>query len=129
MEFNFPRMGLTACRPRTQHFRLHYLLQNHQGDQQRGGELWLIYYDLDFDTGIHSDLKIKTPSGNCMIKAKTYFVSMWFGICMIYFQKDLNSFLGVFDHKYIAKHCENLQKLLALKVKILKKSQITCKMF
>ena len=32
---------------RYKHFKLHYLIQNHQGDQQRGGELWLIYYDLD----------------------------------------------------------------------------------
>ena len=65
MEFNFPRMGLTAYRPRTQHFRLHYLLQNHQGDQQRGGELWLIYYDLDPDldtfSPLHSDLKLRFP--------------------------------------------------------------------
>ena len=42
MEFNFPRMGLTAYRPRTQHFRLHYLLQNHQGNQQRRGELFMV---------------------------------------------------------------------------------------
>ena len=84
---------------RYKHFKLHYLIQNHQGDQQRGGELWLIYYDLDSDTGIHSHLKLKILFRNCMIKPKAYFVSMLFGICMIYFQQHLNSFLGVFDHK------------------------------